>query len=299
MKPYKTIRFILCILLSFSSSFTSGQNKLNVNPELKANSTPIKIKPKGIGAIPKYEFGGYKIISRKGGWTVTKTKRDNYFFPDNIEISSRKKSSFLLINPAKDSVIANITENSITNFAVDSIINVTIIGIKETKDHHNIEIDLSVEAKNNWFNRTFFKWSGFGLTEGFKSFSAHFLFPKDSTTWNLLAISPLTYIHEEYSETDTTTRFHAALSNGITEIEIKEISYIKGTKFSLIRGYPKGFEFYLDGKAVAAIQNHWHDRLYIWFHNELDEDVKFVLASASVAMLIRGLDEESIDYDEL
>ena len=62
---------------------------------------------------------------------------------------------------------------------------------------------------------------------------------------------------------------------------------MENTKISLIRGPSSGYEFYLNNLPVAALQYRPIDRLFIWFYNDLDESLKFVLASASTALLVR------------
>jgi hypothetical protein len=273
MKSIHFFVYVFCFYIGLNSHLLSSQNDLNIDSVLKANSTPIKIKRKGISAIGKYEFDGYRLIFGKSGWTTTKS---NTSFKSNSKTTSQNKKSFVFTNQVNDSVIVNIATNSEAEILVDSIINISL-----ANDH------VSVEVKNNFFNRTFFKWNGRTLKKGVEIYVANFLFLKDSTSWNLSIKSPLLVDVDGVFQTDLETEFEALLSNGIQDIVIKQIEQIENTKISFLRGPALGYEFYLNDKAIAALQYHSPDRLFIWLHNTLDEKLKFVIASASTAILVK------------
>lgn len=274
MEPKNILYKFICAILSFNFFFTYAQDRLNIDEDLKANSIPIHIKRKGVSAIGKYEFHNYKLISGNAGWT---TSKGNTSQKANSRMSSTNKKSFVFTNVEKDSVIANMSLNSNAEIFTDSIINISIGDV------------VIVNAKNNFFNRTFFNWSGRTLTKGSETFLANFLFLKDNQSWNLLMISPLVVDVDGTYQTDTITEFKAALSNGDIEIEIKNIYQKDDAKTSLLRGPVQGYEFYLNNKAIAALQYHFMsmDQLFIWFHKDLDEQMKFVIASASTSLLVK------------
>jgi len=261
------------LMFSLNSFHVTAQDNLNISEDLRANSIPIKIKRKGISSIGKYEFDGYKLISGKSGKTTTNSKTS---FKKDSKINSHGKKSFVFINSNKDSVIVNLAKNTDAEILVDSIINLSIA-----------DDVINIEAKNNFFNRTFFKWNGRSLKKGVDIFVANFLFLKDSTTWNLTMKSPLLVDVDGVYQTDNETHFEALLSNGTQDIVIKEVEQMENTKISLIRGPSFGYEFYLNNLPVAALQYRPIDRLFIWFYDGLDESLKFVLASASTALLVR------------
>jgi len=274
MKLNKISLTVCYFFISFNCFLLTAQHTLNIHPELKANSSPIKIKRKGISAIGKYEFDQYKLISGKVGWTTTKR---NTSFRSNTKVSSENKKSFVFVNNSKDSVIVNMATSSNVEILVDSLINISLGDM------------VSVEAKNNFFNRTFFNWNGRTLNKGSEICLGNFIFLKNNINWNFLMVSPIMVEVDGNYQLDTITKFNAALSNGTTEIEIKKISEIEGTKFSLLRGPAMGYEFYLNKKPIAALQYHTlsMDKLFIWFHNELDEDMKFVIATTATALLVK------------
>ncbi len=272
MKSVNFLLSICCFFIVLNSHFASSQNNLNIDSVLKANSTPIKIKRKGISAIGKYEFDGYKLISGKAGWITSKSKTS---IKSDSKIESKNKQSFVFVNQVNDSVIVNSAINTEAEILVDSIINIWVGDV------------IAIEAKNNFFNRTFFNWSGRTLNKGSEKFVANLLFLKDNTSWNLSMISPIMVEVDGVYQMDTSTEFKAVLSDGTSEIEIIKIHHIEGAKISLIRGPSMGYEFYLNNKAVASIQYAPRDRLFIWFHSDLDERLKFVLASVSTALLVK------------
>lgn len=258
--------------MGIQSILVYSQNNLEIDSSLNVNSTPIKIKRKGFSAIGKYEFDGYKLISGKAGWSTSKNKTS---FKSDSKITSKNKQSFVFVNRNNDSVIANMAINTDAEILVDSIINIWVGDV------------VAIEAKNNFFNRTFFKWGGRTLTKGSEKFVANFLFPKNQATWNLAMISPIMVEVDGVYQMDTSTEFKALLTDGQTEIEIKQVHHRLGAKISLILGPSMGYEFYINNKAVSAIQYAPIDQMFIWFHNNLDEHLKFVLASVSTALMVK------------
>jgi hypothetical protein len=258
--------------MGMQSILASSQNTLQIDSSLNVNSIPIKIKRKGFSAIGKYEFDGYKLISGKAGWMTSKSKTS---FKSDSKITSKNKQSFVFVNRTNDSVIANMAINTDAEILVDSIINIWVGDV------------VAIEAKNNFFNRTFFNWSGRTLTKGSEKFVANFLFPKDHASWNLSMIAPIMVEVDGVYQMDTTTEFKAALTDGKTEIEIKKVHHKPGAKISLIRGPSMGYEFHINNKAVSAVQYAPRDQLFIWFHNDLDEHLKFVLATVSTALMVK------------
>lgn len=264
--------YSIILMVGLNTIHVSAQDNLNISSDLKANSMPLKIKRKGISAIGKYQFDGYKIISGKAGWTTTKSTTS---FKSESKTESKNKQSFVFVNQVNDSVIVNTAINSEAEILVDSIINIWVGNT------------IAIEAKNNFFNRTFFKWDGHTLKKGSERFVANFLFLKDNNTWNLSMISPISVEVDGEYKMDPSTEFEALLSDGNQDIVIKQIGQIENTKISLIRGPAFGYEFYLDGHPIAALQYMPIDRMFIWFHNDLNENLKFVIASASTALLVK------------
>lgn len=114
--------FILSMVFSMACSSTaSGQKVMKLDSELKANSKQLEAKRKGFSSVGKYEFGPYKIVSGKAGWTVTKSDKKFFSFKTNSE--SKKKSSFVFVANGTDTLMVNtstntkFTETEIQNFS--------------------------------------------------------------------------------------------------------------------------------------------------------------------------------------
>jgi len=81
-------------------------------------------------------------------------------------------------------------------------------------------------------------------------------------------------------------RYIQSLTDGKTIIEIKEVNEAEDGKFSAIWMY-KGYEFFLNGKAIAAVQT--LAKHYVWCRTDMDKRLKLVLAVASAVMLFHDL----------
>jgi hypothetical protein len=109
MKKLLTMITSIVIILAYSLT-TYGQKIMKLDNELKSNSKPMEAKRKGISSIGKYEFGPYKIVSGKAGWTTTKSNKK--FFSFETQSESKKKSSFVFVANDKDTILVNTSTNA-------------------------------------------------------------------------------------------------------------------------------------------------------------------------------------------
>jgi len=105
--PKLTICTLLVLLISVSAS---AQKIMKLDNSLKAKSEPMEAKRKGVSTIGKYQYGPYKIVSGKAGWT--KSKSSKRFLSFETETESKKKSSFVFVANDKDSVLVNTATNT-------------------------------------------------------------------------------------------------------------------------------------------------------------------------------------------
>jgi hypothetical protein len=115
MKMIQSIIMSVTLMMAFSLT-ASGQKMMKLDNELKANSKPMEVKRKGISIVGKYQFGPYKVVSGKAGWTTTKSR--SKFFSLETQSESDKKSSFVFVGDDQDSVIVN----TFTNIKANEII---------------------------------------------------------------------------------------------------------------------------------------------------------------------------------
>jgi len=251
------IRFVLLIFglqLAFVQS-SSAQKFIRIDESLKLNSQQVRAKRKGISSVGRYEFGSYKVISGKGGWETT-TKKSS-LFGDNSSIKYSTKKSFVFVSENADTSIANI------------------------RVAENVQID-----GGSWFIRNFTPWSDAEVKIGEGVFECSFSFSSDTVLWDLLAIYPVSAEVDGIYQTDDHTFFRGMLSDNNTIIEIEEIFVNEEGENSFLNPV-LGYEFWLGSRSVAAVQILPANRWYVWIRDDLDSDLKFVLASAATAMLVR------------
>jgi hypothetical protein len=248
------VLLIFGLQLTFSPS-AFAQKLIQLDPDLKQNSEQLRAKRKGISSVGKYEFGPYKVVSGKGGWEKTTTKSP--LFSDNSSIKYSTNMSFVFASDRGDTAIAN-------------------IGVAE-----NVEID-----GGTWIIRTFTPWSDAHVESGEGIFECALSLSSEADPWNLVAIYPVAAEVDGIYQTDDHTVFRGILSDNRTSIEIVEININEKGGNSFLNPV-QGYEFWLESKALAAVQVLPANRWYIWFRNDLDPDMEFLLASAVTAMLVR------------
>lgn len=234
---------------------SSAQKLIRIDESLKMNSQQMQAKRKGVSSIGKYEFGPYRVISGKGGWETTTHKSP--LFSDNSTIKSSTSKSFVFVSAEADTAIANI------------------------RVAENVAID-----EGSWIIRTFTNWSEAEVKSGEGVFECAFSFSSDTVPWNLLVIYPVAAEVDGIYQLDDHTFFRGILTDSNTLIEIAEINVNDQGKNPLLNPV-LGYEFWLDSESLAAVQVMPANRWYVWIRDDLDPDLKFVLASAATAMLVR------------
>ena len=251
------IRIVLLIFglqLAFGQS-SSAQKLIRIDESLKLNSQQMRAKRKGISSVGKYEFGSYKVISGKGGWE--KTTQKSPLFSDNSSIKSSTNKSFVFVSDAADT----------------SIVNISVA--------ENVDID-----GGSWVIRTFTPWSDAEVKNGEGVYECAFSFSSDTVLWNLLAIYPVAAEVDGIFQTDDHTVFRGILTDNNTLIEIAEINVNEQGDNSFLNPV-LGYEFWMGSRSLAAVQVLPANRWYVWIRNDMDSDLKFLLASAVTAMLVR------------
>ena len=101
---------ILLIFILIAGPDASAQKLMKIDSALKANSEAIPLKMKGgitIGAIMKYQFGPYQVISTKAGWGKSKSNISK----KTETTESKQKASFILTANEKDTISTNLSIN--------------------------------------------------------------------------------------------------------------------------------------------------------------------------------------------
>lgn len=254
MKPFPLIPVIICLQLAFSSAL-SAQKKLKIDEQLKANSQSMIVKRKGISSVGKYQFGPYRVISGKSGWTKVSSRSP--LFGDHTSTKSSSNKSYVSVGNHADTCIANIRVTE------------------------NVETD-----DGNWISREFLNWTEKEVKKGEGVFETEFSFSTDTTLWKLTVIYPV-IINQNGPKRDTITSFRGVLTDNHRLIEIRKVILREDGKNPILNPV-MGYEFWQGSESLAAVQVIPGNRMYVWIRDDLEEPLKFVLANGAMAMLIRN-----------
>jgi hypothetical protein len=255
---------ILLTFLMFSVFSISAQKKvMKLDDDLKANSTAMEAKARGAGTVGKYKFGDYAIVSGKEGWATTKTK--SRFFSVVSEAQSKKKLSFVFVGHTQDTVL------------VDAAINTNLKEINVGDFPIHFEKGEGVLIGKNWSE----------LKESTENYLAVLSVDSDTTKWRMALITRMG------SEVDGGYQFTGFITNGTTQIEIKQVKEWDSKKKSaynlLVGDLIIGYEFSIDGLVVGAVQASMDSfqKKIVWLRHDNDKKLNLVLAASSASMMVR------------
>lgn len=255
----KIIIFVHAIgfLLGINFSLTC-QNHIYLDDDLKVASEPMPSKRKGLSSIGKYEFGTYKIISGKTGWTSTKGKTG--FFSGDTKTESKTKSSFRFTGRDMDTITANITSTLVSQ----------------------------IDEQYGFVFRTLTGWSKLELIQNYEVYSANYSFSSDSGQWNLVLAYPVGDEIDGEIQQAMISLFKGVLSNSQFEIDIKpEFRWENGRYGTLLKPV-EGYIFSMNGKGVAAVQVYPINKMVAWIRQDLPDDLKFIVAAGLATMMVRS-----------
>jgi hypothetical protein len=231
-----------------------------LNEDLKNNSQELPIKRKALSNILKVKFGSYSTDKVKMGIS---TAQSGNLFKSDVKASSKNKYSYSLIEDSGNTVTAEVTEkgelelDDKKSFFYRMITNVNI----QVNDHINVQI---------------MEEPVYEIVKNLHQTTANY---KDETTkeeWQCILVTPMDPGIEGYF-------FGGLVTYGEKEITILEVSKnennenysVLGISFPILYGY----EFFQNGKIIAALQNYPLNKQKVWLHNDLDEKSKLVIAS--------------------
>jgi hypothetical protein len=226
----------------------SSQKMMMLNDSLKANSESMPVKIKG-GTVLKFEFGVYKIISAKAG--MMKTKSNSKLFSSMEKSESKQRASIVMENSTADTATINISVNETSEEVRENVIAISKgwVALDREDDPSKFKMASNLVAV---------------ITTSM-----------DTSTWNFAYV---TLVNTDNSKDN---RSGGLISDGDRKIEIKNITLWDNGKaptfYSVV-----GYEFYLDGIAIAAMQNpkDTFQKKLVWMKNGLDEKMKLLVASA-------------------
>lgn len=222
----------------------------------KEENEPMPVKRKGISAVGKYQFGSYKVISGKQGWTKTKSKSN--FFTNDTNSESETKLSFNLSGEGMDTISANIVFQSVSQ----------------------------ISERNSFAFRALTNWS-YLEKRGSEVYTATYTSSSDTSSWNLVLAYPIKEIEIDGSVTaEMLAKFKGVISNSEISIDIiPEFKWENGKPSSMFRPL-EAYTFVSNGETIAAVQV--FPKKYVWIKKDLPAKTQQMLAAASVTLHLRS-----------
>lgn len=220
---------------------------------------PIQVKQKaGIGFL-RYEFGPYRLLNSRKGWTsrsnTTSERHDVLSFllsnVEEVEQSIREKRSFNLLR--------NETDTAIVNMAISTTLYYS-------------------RPRNNLFGRN----EGETIYKRGKSDLLTTILSADTSDWIFSTAQQETAGGLRISE-----EIIGVLTNGHREIELLPVNYYADGKKAL---YVLGYVFQENGIPIAAVQFRGlplmaHKQNFVWLPKNESKELQFVIAAVATAMM--------------
>jgi hypothetical protein len=256
MKRLLLIYFVLFVINA------SAQKIMKLDTALKANSEMLVVKTKAavvVGNILKYKFGPYEVVSTRAGWISSKNRK-NFF--DRVEkAKSKQQSSFVMLINDKDSITGSLSINTQADYLWERYLMV---------EKSSLSIKTEPELKSST-----------------KNVIASISLPGDTTEWNIIYVSKLN------PDSSSRVNKYGVITDGITSIEIGEVHQWENAK-ERVWQLTKGFEFYLNEEAIAAVQTPMDtfQKKYVWMKNGLDNKFRNLVAATAVILMGFNTDEQ-------
>jgi hypothetical protein len=237
---------VLLFMLNFFPRDALSQKVMKLNDSLKTNSEPLSVKTRG-GSMMKFDFGVYKTVSAKSGWTTTKSKSKLFSSVERSE--SRQKSSVVITGNEPDTATINISLNIQSEEVRQMVLSFSKDRVAWERDEDPSKIKQT------------------------KNLVALITTNRDTAVWNFI------YVSWESANGNETLAF---VTDGNKRFDIKKVTVWDNGKSPALYSVV-GFEFYADSVAVAAVQNPMDtfQKKFVWLKNDLDEYMKLILATAS------------------
>lgn len=259
----KKIVLILFLLIVGNLEIDAQRRFLQIDKDLRENSERMKITIEDIGDIGRFKFGPYRQISSNKGWK--EITQEAPFFGSSSEWKSSQKQHFVLVENEGDTIFTNI----------------------------DVKTFIKVEY-NNFIFREVFEWNNSWVTEGFTIYSANMSSKKVNSDWNLSAMNQEAVDTDGEIERDYNAEEKIFLTNGEMIIKIKPVTKYENDKraiYSFIVGlkFPLGYEFFLNEQSIGALRLVPLKHMYFWVHNDLNKEMKFILAASATTLCARFL----------
>lgn len=248
---------ILCLLVGIQQS--NAQKLMQLPDSLSQLGEPLQVKQKtGIGFL-RYEFGPYRLLNSRKGWTTKSTattERQDVLSRllsnvEEVEQNIKEKRSFKLLR--------NDTDTAIVNMAISTTLYYS-------------------QPKNNIFGRN----EGPATYNRGKSDLITTILSADTSDWIFSTAQQETAGVVSISE-----EIIGVLTNGIREIELLPVNHYADGKKAM---YVLGYVFRENGIPVAAVQFRGlpmmaHKQNFVWLPKNENKELQFVIAAVATAMM--------------
>ena len=243
------MKYLFSTIFYFLSITLSAQKMMKLDESLNANSEAMAVKMRG-GSMMKFDFGIYKTVSAKAGWTTTTSKSKLFSSVERSE--SKQKSSVVMTGKETDTATINIS----LNIKSEEVRQMVISFSKDRVAWEREEDPSKIKQTRNLV--------------------ALITTNRDTITWNFI------YVSRESTESRDLNESFAFVTDGNKRFDIKKVTVWDNGKSPALYSVV-GFEFYEDGVAVAAVQNPMDtfQKKFVWLKKDLDEYMKLILATAS------------------
>lgn len=250
--------FVFLLFLFIVNVSLDGQNFIMLDKDLKAGSEPFSAKRRGISAVGKYEFGPYRIISGKEGWTTTREKGG--VFKRETNFISKTRKSFVFTGNETDTVYANISISS----------------------------DVRITELYGWLFRDLTGWSEQIVTESTEIFVAGLENSLDTVVWNLVLVYPVAVEIDGSVSNEHPEYFHGVLTDGQSNIYIKPVFQWENGSYSTLLKPVEGYQFERENEALAAVQVFPANKMYVWIRSDLEDNIRLILAAGAAVFMVRS-----------
>jgi len=249
------LRNIILLIFLCYSVFSEAQDLMKVDDSLLANSTRYQIKSRGF-------FSEYTLEYAKAGWQRSYSRgRSKFFYPQgafDLTNKSNQKYSYVLTRPDSNSLIANVVANRFEDIFKLQGKQTTTTKIREIRIDFFTELSLKI----------------------------------DSSEWQLLIKYAIG------SRVPDLFQYSGTLTDGNRTIEIMPVvDHMSGFPDPNFYGTPGkhyGYQFMVGDEVVAALQIRFTSKDYVWFKNDLDPDLEFVVAGTipSILFMMSWIDDD-------
>ncbi len=253
------LTFIFFIVF-FMTIHIYGQKTMLLNENLKNNSQEFPIKRKGISNILKIKFGPYSTDKVKMGIS---TAQSGNLFKSDVKTSSKNNYSYSFIEEGGNTIDAQVSEKG--ELELDD----------KKSFFYRLVTNVDIQVNDN-INVYIGEIPSYEIVKNLHQTIANFKSTNENEAWQCIIVTPMDTNVEDYY-------FGGLISYDNSEISILEVSKnennetysVLGISFPILYGY----EFFQNGKIIAALQNYPLNKQKVWLHNDLDEKSKLVIAS--------------------